>query len=140
MTKKKDIIYHCLNCDTVIPFKGYTYNHKYCDNKCQAEHRSKKCLERDIKLFEAGADLKRPNQRKVITELRGYACEVCGISEWNGKDLVLQVDHINGDPYNNNADNLRLICPNCHSQTDTFAGANRGNGRWSKENLSRYYN
>ena len=139
MTAKKDKIYRCLNCNSVIPFKGYTYAHKYCDNKCQGEHKARQCLERDIELFENGADLKRPNQRRVLTELRGYACEVCGISEWNGKEIVLQVDHINGNPYNNNADNLRLICPNCHSQTETFAGGNRGNGRWKKEGLSRYY-
>lgn len=137
--KLKERKYNCLNCEKDIPFKGYTYNHKYCDNKCQAEHRQKVCLERDKKLFLEGADLKRPNQRKVLTELRGYKCECCGISDWQGKSIVLQVDHINGDPYNNNPDNLRLICPNCHSQTETFAGANRGNGRWSKENLARYY-
>ena len=137
MKKLKE--FRCENCNKSIPFKGYTNNHKFCNNKCQANYKKKICLERDTQFFLEGKSLKRPNQRRVLAALRGYACEVCNISSWNGKDLVLQVDHINGDPYNNTPENLRLICPNCHSQTDTFAGANRGNGRWSKENLARYY-
>jgi len=137
--KLKDKIYKCLNCDNVIPFKGYTQHHKYCNNQCQAEHRQKKCLERDKKLFLEGKLKRRPNIKKVLTEVRGYKCECCGISKWNKQEIVLQVDHKNGDPYDDRPKNLRLICPNCHSQTETFAGANRGNGRWSKEGLARYY-
>ena len=53
-------------------------------------------------------------------------CKLCGIaSEWNGKKLVLQVDHVDGDFLNNTRDNLRLLCPNCHSQTDTFCRPKR---------------
>jgi hypothetical protein len=136
---KKDKEYFCLNCKGSILFKGYTYDHKYCSNQCQADLRAKKALEKHRQDFQEGKCKSRPRIRQLLTESRGYKCECCGISEWQGKDIVLQVDHINGDPYNNNPDNLRLICPNCHSQTDTFAGANRGNGRWSKENLARYY-
>ena len=43
---------------------------------------------------------------------------------YNGKPLTLQLDHIDGNPINNNLENLRFLCPNCHSQTDTFAGKN----------------
>ena len=137
--KLKDKEYRCLNCDSIIPFKGYTYNHKYCNNQCQSELRAKEALNKHRQEFFEGKCKSRPRIRQILTEVRGYKCECCGIQEWNNSPIVLQVDHINGDPYNNNPENLRLICPNCHSQTDTFAGANRGNGRWSKENLEKYY-
>jgi hypothetical protein len=52
-------------------------------------------------------------------------CALCKLQPlWNGKQLTLQLDHINGDHYDNRVENLRLICPNCHSQTDTYTGRN----------------
>ena len=56
---------------------------------------------------------------------RTYVCEVCEIPpEWNGFSLNLQIDHINGLGWDDRPENLRFICPNCHSQTDTFCGKN----------------
>jgi hypothetical protein len=56
----------------------------------------------------------------------GYLPNICNICkllpEWNGKPLILELDHINGISSDNTLSNLRLICPNCHSQTDTFCG------------------
>lgn len=52
-------------------------------------------------------------------------CNVCGIGNtWQDKPLKLQLDHIDGNPFNNLFDNLRILCPNCHTQTDTFTGRN----------------
>lgn len=63
-------------------------------------------------------------RRALIEVGRKYQCEVCGISDWNGQPLVLEVDHINGDRLNERAENLRFICPNCHSQTSTYGSKN----------------
>jgi len=55
-----------------------------------------------------------------------HKCERCGCPpEWRGKLLVLQIDHIDGDTLNNEPDNVRFICPNCHSQTLNFGAKNR---------------
>jgi len=52
-------------------------------------------------------------------------CFECKLEpSWNGKDLTLQLDHINGDSSDNRIDNLRILCPNCHTQTKTFTGKN----------------
>lgn len=52
--------------------------------------------------------------------LKKNQCEICGITEWNGKPINCQLDHIDGNKYNQSLENLRIICPNCHSQTETF--------------------
>jgi 5-methylcytosine-specific restriction endonuclease McrA len=82
--------------------------------------------------FLAGEVTERITLRQSLARYYGYKCNVCSISEWNGKQLTLQVDHINGHAGNNMPNNLRLICPNCHAQTETFGGRNKGKGRKSQ--------
>ena len=53
-----------------------------------------------------------------------YKCEICGISEWNGKPISLQLHHVDGNRKNNLLSNIQILCPNCHSQTDNYAGKN----------------
>jgi Zn finger protein HypA/HybF involved in hydrogenase expression len=55
-------------------------------------------------------------------ELKKDVCEVCGISEWMNKKLSLQLEHINGNHFDNRLENLKILCPNCHSQTETYSG------------------
>ena len=66
-------------------------------------------------------------RRRLVKEgLKPEHCEICGISSWCDRPLTLQLDHINGDRTDNRLENLRVLCPNCHSQTDTWCGRNIG--------------
>lgn len=60
---------------------------------------------------------------------RGNRCERCNITDWHGAPIVFELDHIDGDNFNNSVDNLRFLCPNCHSQTKTFRGRNINSGK-----------
>jgi 5-methylcytosine-specific restriction endonuclease McrA len=53
-------------------------------------------------------------------------CSECSLEDiWNGKKINLHLDHVNGNNTDNRLENLRMLCPNCHSQTDTYAGKNK---------------
>ena len=54
--------------------------------------------------------------------LKENKCEMCGISMWAGRPLICQLHHINGDNTDNRLENLQMLCPNCHSQTDNYCG------------------
>jgi hypothetical protein len=58
--------------------------------------------------------------KKWIREERGEICEKCGLDKWNGKSLPMEVEHIDGNTSNNQPENLKILCPNCHSQTPTW--------------------
>ena len=74
-------------------------------------------------------------KHRLIKE--GYkrnVCEMCGITEWNGKPLVMQIHHKDGNTKNNSLDNLMMICPNCHAQTENY----RGNANQNVEKPKNY--
>ena len=73
-------------------------------------------------------------RRYVIkNNLIPYKCAICGCTEWQGKTLSLELDHINGINNDNRLENLRFLCPNCHSQTSTYGSRNQ------QLNSSEYY-
>jgi hypothetical protein len=63
--------------------------------------------------------------KRLLSKGWVYACAICGISDWLGEPLVLHLDHKNGIHNDNRLVNLRLLCPNCHSQTDTYCNRTR---------------
>ncbi|MDX1993356.1 MAG: DUF2116 family Zn-ribbon domain-containing protein [bacterium] len=144
----------CLNCGAPIEYENR--RNKFCSQSCSATYSNqrrirntirsrvcscgnpkelankycKECSDRQVyhriyKLEDATLDSQR---RRILVEEIGHRCEVCGLSEWMGKPIPIELDHINGDSDNNSRENLRLICPNCHAQTDTYKGANAGKG------------
>lgn len=66
-------------------------------------------------------------KRLRVIHDQNNCCNKCGISEWQGQQLVFEVDHIDGNRYNNNRENLEALCPNCHSLTPTWRGRNKEN-------------
>lgn len=69
----------------------------------------------------------RLKKRLVEESYKEDKCEECGLENtWNGNPLTLELDHIDGDRTNNSLDNLKILCPNCHTQTCTYKSKNKG--------------
>jgi len=120
----------CKNCEIEITGKGKIY----CSIKCQNIFQ----LDNKIKLWQLGKDdgcetngTVRRYIKKFLLEKRGQKCEECG---WNKINLntnkcPLEIHHKDGNYKNNKENNLQILCPNCHSLTDTYKNMNKGNGR-----------
>jgi len=123
---KRDITkvtWNCLNCNET--HTSFTWRQgQYCNITCQKEYEHK---QRIIEWQEGGTIGKGPLKRYLAEQKEG--CWECGITEWNGKDIVLELEHINGNSSDNTEENVSLLCPNCHSQTPTYKAKNKGNGR-----------
>lgn len=76
------------------------------------------------KLLRDGKSRYNIKHRLIRAGLLQNRCDECGLSEWHGKPLVAHIDHINGVKNDHRLENLRMLCPNCHSQTETYGGHN----------------
>lgn len=122
---KKTKCYWCYSEICQIP----SNNRKYCDNNCQVKHTYMLSF---LDWYVFGDTKSNRMIRSFLETIHGYTCSSCSIDSWNGKDLTLEVEHIDGNSENNSKENVCLICPNCHSQTPTYKGKNRGSGRHAR--------
>lgn len=126
----------CLNCSQETKRKN-----KYCSILCQKEFEYKEY----IKQWKKGEVSGLRGEYQISMYIKTYLfkkfdnkCAKCGWGETNQytNKIPLEVEHIDGNYKNNNEENLILLCPNCHSLTSTYKGANLNNGRKSRKKYS----
>ena len=127
---------YCLNCGKVLSNRQT----KYCSNICQADYQHKQYINRWKSGEETGLNGEygiSPHIRKYLMDKYSCKCQLCGWGEVNPytNTTPLEIHHIDGDYKNNNEDNLQLLCPNCHSLTETYKSHNK-NGRKQRAKYS----
>jgi Zn finger protein HypA/HybF involved in hydrogenase expression len=132
----------CLGCGEKIT-RYYKHNNKarnYCNSACRVNH-NKKIIFDAIENNNINLENKITEGKwvkKYLIEKHGEKCMECG---WDKKhpitgNVPIELEHIDGDSENNKLENLKLLCPNCHSLTPTYKALNKGNGRHSR--MERY--
>jgi len=119
----------CLSCGKQIPERN-----KYCNNVCQGDYAYKVWVDE----WKSGNKTGLRGEYGISQQLKRYLfekydnkCSICGWGETNPTSgtIPLEIEHIDGNFENNEEENLTLLCPNHHSLTPTYKGANKGNGR-----------
>jgi predicted nucleic acid-binding Zn ribbon protein len=110
---------NCLKCGN----KTKSHKSKFCSAKCQHTYGREQKL--TLPTEKMG---KRVLREYLVTKFNGKCCK-CELSSWNDLPITLEMEHVDGNSENNKEQNLILLCPNCHSQTETWKGRNKGKGR-----------
>lgn len=112
----------CANCEKKFIYCDAKSRGKFCSSRCHGDWTKKQTAAR----IALGNKATPRTLRANLLRADDPKCAYCGLGpEWNGQALSLQMDHIDGNSDNNDASNLRLLCPNCHSQTETWRGRNK---------------
>jgi predicted nucleic acid-binding Zn ribbon protein len=104
----------------------------------RSRHCSAACWQRTrwsaekARLLMLGVAPKVMTAKRLLIDLHGRRCASCKKRTWMQQPIPVTLDHINGNPDDHSIANLRLLCPNCHAQTPSFTGRNRGNGRLAR--------
>jgi hypothetical protein len=117
----------CKQCNVELNKGTQTY---FCCSHCSEENSRQKAIEKIKNGEKVGI---RPLKKYIISQ-RGNECEDCGWDKINSVtgNCPIELEHIDGNSENNSVDNLKLLCPNCHSLTSTYKNLNKGNGRHSR--------
>lgn len=130
-------LYNCIQCGQSCVWL-HSKTNKFCSNQCQSVWKWENITKPRIK---AGQCTHHAYicLKKYISERDGECCALCKLLPvWNNRPLVLQLDHIDGNSDNYFPSNLRLLCPNCHTQTATFGSKGQGN-RYHKGTIRNEY-
>lgn len=150
---------HCLYCKFIIPYKirhNKFCSHSCCakynnqqrfnlteeqSKKYELKRQNKKLGIRPIRISKSKSwaekvgnkpfdSLKWDYKRQKILLEQDYKCAACGIKEWQGQQLSLEIDHKDGNNEHDTRENLHALCPNCHSLTKNFRGRNKLKGKF----------
>lgn len=127
---------NCLNCNKILSKRK-----KFCNNQCQQEYQYKQYIIKWKNGIVSGIRGSYQTSMYIKTYLLKKYNNKCALCGWSKKNeytgtIPLEIEHIDGNYLNNSENNLILLCPNCHSLTSTYKGANK-NGRKSRKKYSK---
>ena len=139
ISKGEKVYKKCINCknDYEIDRRQMSKIRKFCSGKCYQEFEKKVKIQR---IEKGDATLYFKQYKKYLISIHGNKCMECGwckVNQYTGK-IPVELEHVDGNADNNNLDNLKLLCPSCHSLTPTYGALNKGNGRYKRRQRYKY--